>query len=71
VIAEYIPRTALARIAGNAAVLQHFANADTLMKFWALTAPEREKIWGAPVSIDDALQDYDPRHISDGQLGRM
>jgi hypothetical protein len=71
VIAEYIARTALARIAGDSAILRYFANADSLMKFWALTVPERQKIWGAPVSLDDALKDYDPRYINDAQLGKI
>ena len=27
-------------------------------------------IWDPPGSIDDALNGYDPRHISDGELGK-
>ena len=70
VIAEFVARTALTRIVGDPARLQHFANADSLTRFWALAAPERQTIWGAPASIDDALKDYEPRYINDAELGK-
>jgi hypothetical protein len=69
VVAEHIARTTLARIAGNDAILRHFANSTALEPFWALTPQERREIWGDPVNPDDALAGYDPRYISDGQLG--
>lgn len=69
VVAEYIARTALARIMGNEAILHHFANSSALAEFWALPQAERHRIWGAPVDPDDALADYEPRYISDGELG--
>lgn len=69
VVAEHIARTTLARIAGNDAILQHFANSTALEAFWALTPQERREIWGDPINLDDALAGYDPRYISDGQLG--
>ena len=69
VVAEHIARTTLVRIAGNGAILRHFANSTALEAFWALTPQERREIWGEPNNPDDALAGYDPRYISDGQLG--
>jgi hypothetical protein len=69
VVAERIARTTLARITGNDAILQHFANSAALGAFWALTPQERPGIWGDPINTDDALAGHDPRYISDGQLG--
>jgi hypothetical protein len=69
VVAEHIARTTLSRITGNDAILQHFANSTALGAFWALTPEERRGIWGDPINPDDALAGYDPRYISDGQLG--
>jgi hypothetical protein len=69
VVAEHIAGTTLARIAGNDAILRHFANSTALEPFCALTPQERREIWGDPINPDDALAGYDPRYISDGQLG--
>ena len=41
VIAEYVSQTALARIAGDKTILDHFANATTLAQFWKLEPAER------------------------------
>jgi hypothetical protein len=70
VVAEYVARTALAHIAGSNVILHHFANAATLAEFWKLDADKRRVIWGPPGSIDDTLNGYDPRYISDGELGK-
>lgn len=69
VVAEHIARTTLARIAGDNAILQHFANSASLSAFWALTPQERRGIWGDPVNPDDALAGYDPKYMSDRELG--
>ncbi|MGH6837494.1 MAG: hypothetical protein ACREDT_01570 [Methylocella sp.] len=69
VVAEHIARTCLARIAGNDAILHHFANSSALSEFWTLPAAERSKIWGDPINPMDALAGYSPRYISDGELG--
>jgi len=68
-IVEHIARTALARIIGDNTVWPHFANTSALARFWALTAAERQKIWGDPINPMDALADFDPRYIHDGLLG--
>jgi hypothetical protein len=40
-----------------------------LEKFWALTPPERKKIWGNPIDPLVAIADFDPQYIHDGLLG--
>jgi hypothetical protein len=69
VTAEYIARTSLARILEREEILNHFANTAALAAFWALPDAERRRIWGDPVDPADALTDYDPTYISDGELG--
>lgn len=66
---EYIVRSALVRIMLEPKLWQYFANTPALQAFWALDVQERGGLWGAPVNPTDALADFDPRHISDAQLG--
>jgi hypothetical protein len=47
VVAEYVARTALARIAGSKVILHHFANAATLAQFWKLDADKRRERFAA------------------------
>jgi hypothetical protein len=68
-IAEYIARTALARVIGDAALWPHFGNTPALEKFWALTPAERKKVWGDPIDPLTAIADFDPQYIHDGLLG--
>jgi hypothetical protein len=68
-IAEYIARTSLAHILENPALIPHFANHQALARFWALPDADRRKMWGDPVDPNDALKEFDPRYISDGDLG--
>jgi len=68
-IAEYIARSCLVRILGSEPLLGHFSNTAALGKFWALPPEDRQKIWGVPVNVTDAPQHFDPRYISDGELG--
>jgi hypothetical protein len=35
----------------------------------ALKPDDRQAIWGAPVNPLDALADFDPKYIHDGNLG--
>jgi hypothetical protein len=60
---------ALARILGNNSLWPHFANTPALAKFWAMTAAERQQIWGDPIDPMDAIVDFDPKYIHDGLLG--
>jgi hypothetical protein len=69
-IAEYIARSALARVIENGAVWFHFGNTPALEKFWALAPAERTKIWGAPIDPLAAVKDFDPQYINDAVLGR-
>jgi hypothetical protein len=69
-IVEYVARAALARVIGDDTMWPHFANTTALAKFWALTPPERTKIWGDPIDPQTALADFDPQYIHDGLLGR-
>jgi len=66
---EYIARSTLARILLDSKLWPHFANTDALKAFWALSESERRKLWGAAVDPNDALAEFDPRYISDGDLG--
>jgi hypothetical protein len=68
-IAEYIARTALARVIGDDALWSHFGNTPALEKFWALSLPERKKIWGDAIDPLAAVADFDPQYIHDGLLG--
>jgi hypothetical protein len=68
-IAEYIARTALARIISDSALWPHFANTPALAEFWALSMAERRKIWGGCIDPMEALNDFDPQYIHDGLLG--
>jgi hypothetical protein len=66
---EYIARKALVRILLDSNLWPHFANTAALQAFWALEESERRKLWGDIIDPSDALADFDPRHISDHQLG--
>lgn len=66
---EYIVRSALVRIMLEPKLWPHFANTPTLRSFWALDAQQRRALWGATINPTDALTDFDPRYISDAQLG--
>jgi hypothetical protein len=66
---EHIARTALARIIGEVKVWPYFANTPSLARFWGLTRNEQRAVWGQPIDPLDALADFDPKFISDGELG--
>ena len=66
---EYIARSALVRILLDSKLWPHFTNTDALKAFWALSESERRTLWGAAINPVDALADFDPRYISDAQLG--
>jgi hypothetical protein len=68
-VIEHIARTALQRIVLNENLWPHFANRAGLEKFWALSPEDRQALWGAAVDPLDALADYDPKYIHDGNLG--
>jgi hypothetical protein len=66
---EFIARSALVRSALAPTLWPHFANTPVLQAFWALEEPQRRALWGDPIEPTDALVDFDPSFISDGQLG--
>lgn len=66
---EYIARSALVRILLDSNLWPHFANTAALQAFWVLEESRRRKLWGDVIDPNDALSDFDPRYISDGQLG--
>ncbi len=68
-IVEHIARTALVRIVGDNTLWPRFANTSALAIFWALTAVERQRIWGDPIDLQDAIADFNPENIHDGLLG--
>ena len=68
-IIEHVVRTSLARVIGDAKLWPHFANTPALEQFWALSAGERKHIWGKSIDPLDALVDFDPKFINDGELG--
>jgi hypothetical protein len=68
-IVERIASTTLARVIGDDTLWPHFANTPALEKFWSLTPPDREKIWGNPIDPMAAVADFDPQFIHDGLLG--
>jgi hypothetical protein len=66
---EYITRSALVRIVLEPKLWPHFANTTALQAFWALDDQQRRMLWGPPIDPTDALAEFDPRYISDAQLG--
>jgi hypothetical protein len=66
---EYAARTALARIIADPKLWDHFANTPALAAFWSLPAPDRQRMWGAPANVLDAIADFDPQYIHNGLLG--
>jgi hypothetical protein len=66
---EYIARSALVRILLDSKLWPHFSNTPSLQAFWALTNSERRAMWGAAIDPNAAVADFDPRYISDAQLG--
>ena len=68
-VTEHIGRMALARIIGDPSLWPHFANTASLASFWALPAVDRRRIWGDPINPLDAVTDFDPKYIHDGDLG--
>jgi hypothetical protein len=66
---EYIARSALVRILLEPRLWSHFANTTALQAFWALDNRRRRALWGAAINPTDALADFDPRYISDADLG--
>jgi hypothetical protein len=70
-IAEYIARNCLAHIIESPVLWPHFGSTTMLGPFWKLDSAERQRLWGAShLSPADALEGYNPRYISDGDLGR-
>jgi hypothetical protein len=47
----------------------HFSNTQALQAFWALEEQQRRALWGATINPAGALVDFDPRYISDADLG--
>ena len=68
-IMEYIARSALVRILLNVRLWAHFANTDALKAFWAQSESDRQVLWGAPVDTNAAIAEFDPRYISNADLG--
>jgi hypothetical protein len=68
-IMEYIVRSALVRIMFEPKLWPYFANTPALQAFWTLNDQERCRLWGATINPSEALADFDPRRISDAQLG--
>ena len=69
-IAEHIARNALAHIIATSSLWRHFGNTVELAPFWQLPPADRQKLWGpATIKTTDALAGYDPKYISDGELG--
>lgn len=70
-IAEYVARTALARIVSQDSLWQHFGNTSALEGFWDLSPTERRKAWGDPVDPLAAIADFDPNHLHDRHLRKL
>lgn len=68
-IMEFIVRRALMRILLNRALWSHFSNTTAVQAFWALTPDARRALWGPAVNPLDAIAGFDPRYISDADLG--
>src|ERR1700730_10801175 len=66
---EYIVRSTLVRIVLEPKLWPHFANTTALQAFWALDDQKKRALWGSTINPTDALAAFDPRHLSDAQLG--
>jgi hypothetical protein len=69
-IIEWIAREALARVIETPSLWPHFANTGALAKFWRLPPSERQALWGNRFNPADAHQDFDPKYIHNGMLGK-
>ena len=69
-IVEFVVRSALARIIGNDALCANFGNTAALEAFWSLSPDERSDVWGDPIDPLEPLEDFDPRYLHDGRLGK-
>ena len=68
-IAEYISRTGLARVVGAPVLWPHFGNSQALEKFWSLPVADRQQVWGQTVDPMAGVAQFDPKYITDAQLG--
>ncbi len=69
-IAEYIARKALAHIIGTPTLWSYFSNTAALASFWKLSAAAQLNLWAAlPINPNDALDGFDPKDLSDNDLG--
>jgi hypothetical protein len=69
-IAEHIARNCLAHIIESPALWPHFGSTAALGPFWKLDPAERQRLWAAaPLNPADALVGYDPKFITNGDLG--
>jgi hypothetical protein len=68
---EYIVRSALVRIMLEPKLWSYFANTPAPQAFWALDDQQRRALWGATINPTDTLANFDPRYISDAQLGGL
>jgi hypothetical protein len=62
------PRSALVRILLDRNLWRHFAIPPRGKRFWAQGESERRKLSGDFIDPNDALVDFVPPYISDGQL---
>jgi hypothetical protein len=68
-IAEHIARTSLAKILLDHSLLTHFLNSNALAAFWNMHPCHLREIWGNPLDPFSALADFEPKYVTDGELG--
>lgn len=68
-IIEYVARTVQQRIVLNEHLWLHFANREGLETFWAMRPDQRRAVWGDPINPLEALAEFEPKDIQDGDLG--
>jgi hypothetical protein len=68
---EHIARTSIAHVIENPTLWQHFENTTSLDSFWKLPAADRRAFWGQPIDPIMPLADFDPKFITDADLGKV
>jgi len=69
-IVEHIAQTSIAHVIEDPALWPHFENTMSLDAFWMLAVADRKAIWGEPIDPMMPLADFDPKFITDADLGK-
>lgn len=64
-VLEFVARKSISRILSSQHLCGHFANTTALKNFWELDEADRQRLWGEPFDVNEALTDFHPQNYSD------